>query len=107
MRGVVLAFVVSVSAAALGLGSVAATAETRELTSEQQYLKNARALHQRLFTFDAHADIEIPGKPSMYVGADGLSCVAVEKMQAGICTAVSGNVDDSFECLLGISFGEL
>ena len=89
LRDVVLASFISVLAATLGLGSVTTTAETRELTSEQQYLKNARALHQRLFTFDAHADIEIPGKPSMYVGADGLSRVAVAKMQAGNLDAVA------------------
>jgi membrane dipeptidase len=52
-------------------------------------LGEARAIHQRVFTFDAHADIEIPGKPSMYVGADGLSKVAVEKMRQGDLDAVA------------------
>ena len=46
-------------------------------------LAEARAIHQRVLTFDAHADIEIPGKPSMYVGANGLSKVAFEKMNQG------------------------
>ena len=52
-------------------------------------LAEARAIHQRVLTFDAHADIEIPGKPSMYVGADGLSKVAVEKMHQGDLDAVA------------------
>ena len=51
--------------------------------AEGHLLAEARAIHQRVLTFDAHADIEIPGKPSMYVGADGLSKVAVEKMRQG------------------------
>ncbi|MEC7517276.1 MAG: membrane dipeptidase [Pseudomonadota bacterium] len=46
-------------------------------------------MHQRFLTFDAHADIEITGKPSMYVGADGLSKVAVEKMRRGDLDAVA------------------
>ena len=52
-------------------------------------LEEARTIHQRVLTFDAHADIEIPGKPSMYVGADGLSKVAVEKMRQGDLDAVA------------------
>jgi membrane dipeptidase len=48
-----------------------------------QLLRKAQALHEQILTFDAHADIEIPGKPSMYVGADGLSKVAVDKMHQG------------------------
>ena len=52
-------------------------------------LAEARAIHQRVLTFDAHADIEIPGKPSMYVGTDGLSKVAVEKMHEGDLDAVA------------------
>jgi len=56
---------------------------------EGHLLAEARAIHQRVLTFDAHADIEIPGKPSMYVGADGLSKVAVEKMRQGDLDAVA------------------
>jgi membrane dipeptidase len=48
-----------------------------------QLLRKAQTLHEQILTFDAHADIEIPGKPSMYVGADGLSKVAVDKMHQG------------------------
>jgi len=40
-------------------------------------------IHERLLTLDAHVDIEIPGQPSSYVGPDGLSKVAPEKMQSG------------------------
>ena len=40
----------------------------------------ASLLHERILTIDAHADIEIPGQPSAYVGPDGLSKVAPDKM---------------------------
>ena len=48
----------------------------------------AQAIHTSALTIDAHADIEIPGKPSMYVGSDGLSKVAPSKMHAGGLNAV-------------------
>jgi membrane dipeptidase len=57
--------------------------------ADANLIAEARAIHQRVLTFDAHADIEIPGKPSMYVGADGLSKVAVEKMHQGDLDAVA------------------
>ena len=57
--------------------------------ADAKLLAEARAIHRRVLTFDAHADIEIPGKPSMYVGADGLSKVAVEKMHQGNLDAVA------------------
>ena len=48
----------------------------------------AKAMHASALTIDAHADIEIPGNPSSYVGSDGLSKVAPEKMRAGGLDAV-------------------
>ena len=51
-------------------------------------LRLARALHDELLVLDAHADIELPGKPSRYAGADGTSRVAPEKMRAGGVDAV-------------------
>ena len=51
-------------------------------------ITQAKAVHASALTIDAHADIEIPGKPSMYVGADGLSRVAPAKMHAGGLDAV-------------------
>ena len=69
---------------AFTLFGFAAIASTHpEPLSEVQLLRKAQALHEQILTFDAHADIEIPGKPSMYVGADGLSKVAVDKMHQG------------------------
>jgi membrane dipeptidase len=50
--------------------------------------RRARAIHDRVLVLDAHADIEIPGKPSPYVGADGLSKVAPAKLRAGGVDAV-------------------
>ena len=55
---------------------------------ESEFIEHARAVHGRVFTLDAHADIEIPGKPSMYVGSDGLSKVSPEKMDQGGLNAV-------------------
>ena len=34
-------------------------------------IARAKAIHAIALTLDAHADIEIPGKPSSYVGRDG------------------------------------
>lgn len=51
-------------------------------------LERAQAIHRSALTLDAHADIEIPGKPSAYVGDDGLSQVAPAKMRAGGLDAV-------------------
>ena len=49
---------------------------------------SAQAIHKKALVLDAHADIEIPGKESRYVGADGRSKVEPEKMQAGGVDAV-------------------
>jgi membrane dipeptidase len=48
----------------------------------------AKTLHAQILTLDAHADIEIPNEPSSYVGPDGLSKVAPDKMRAGGLDAV-------------------
>ena len=50
--------------------------------------ERAKTLHDRILTLDAHADIEIPGEPSSYVGADGLSKVSPKKMREGSLNAV-------------------
>lgn len=63
------------------------TAEQKGDESEA-FLAAAQAIHTAALTLDAHADIEIPGKPSAYVGADGLSKVAPEKMEVGGLDAV-------------------
>ena len=69
---------------AFTLSGFAAIASTHsELLSDVELLRKAQTLHEQILTFDAHADIEIAGKPSMYVGADGLSKVAVDKMHQG------------------------
>jgi len=48
----------------------------------------AEVIHAHALVLDAHADIEIPGKASRYVGTDGLSKVAPDKMRAGGVDAV-------------------
>ena len=70
-------------------GSACAVDGQSKDEAEGHLLAEARAIHERVLTFDAHADIEVPGKPSMYVGADGLSKVAVEKMREGDLDAVA------------------
>ncbi|MEM9623275.1 MAG: membrane dipeptidase, partial [Pseudomonadota bacterium] len=45
-------------------------------------------LHARTMVIDGHADIEIEGRESPYVGADGKSKVAPQKLLAGQVDAV-------------------
>ena len=49
-------------------------------------------LHQQALVLDAHADIEIPGKPSRYADADGSSRVSPAKMRAGQVDAVIATI---------------
>ena len=60
------------------------------LTLDEDAILIARAknIHSSALTIDAHADIEIPGKPSSYVGKDGLSKVSPKKMRIGGLDAV-------------------
>ena len=51
-------------------------------------LIHARDVHSKAVVIDAHADIEISGRESPYVGADGRSKVAPDKMEAGDVDAV-------------------
>ncbi|MDG1907858.1 MAG: hypothetical protein P8I81_03215, partial [Pseudomonadales bacterium] len=51
-------------------------------------LQLAKEIHAKALVLDAHADIEIPGKESTYVGKDGLSKVEPDKMRAGHLDAV-------------------
>ncbi len=44
--------------------------------------------HENALVLDAHADVEIPGRESRYVGDDGKSQVSPEKMRAGGMDAV-------------------
>ena len=65
-------------------------AEKTSTPSDQDaaLMARAKAIHASALTLDAHADIEIPGKPSSYVGSDGLSKVAPKKMRTGGLDAV-------------------
>ena len=65
-------------------GSTANDATSARNNDDDAFLLAAQAIHASALTLDAHADIEMPGKPSAYVGADGLSKVAPEKMVAGL-----------------------
>ena len=55
---------------------------------DSRIVERAKALQNEILTLDAHVDIEIPGEPSSYVGADGLSKVSQEKMRKGGLNAV-------------------
>ena len=59
-----------------------------EQTVSSDLIAKAKAIHASALTLDAHADIEIPGKPSSYVGSDGLSKVEPNKMRTGGLDAV-------------------
>ena len=45
--------------------------------------ETVKRVHADAMVIDAHADIEVPGKESPYVGPDGRSRVAPDKMAAG------------------------
>ena len=49
---------------------------------------SAAQIHAQVLVLDAHADIELPAKPSRYAGADGESRVSPAKLQAGGVDAV-------------------
>ncbi|MDG0969106.1 MAG: membrane dipeptidase [Porticoccaceae bacterium] len=71
------------------IGCSSESDETKNSTDfDLSLLNQAQIIHANALTIDAHADIEIPGKPSMYVGADGLSKVTPKKMQEGGIDAV-------------------
>ena len=55
---------------------------------DSRIVERAKELHDEILTLDAHADIEISGEPSSYVGTDGLSKVSPEKMRKGGLNAV-------------------
>ena len=59
-----------------------------EQQTEADDLQLAKEIHDKALVLDAHADIEIPGKESAYVGQDGRSKVEPEKMRAGGLDAV-------------------
>ncbi len=56
------------------------TAETLPTAQESA---RAKRIHAKSIVIDAHADIEMPGRESPYVGTDGRSKVAPDKMAAG------------------------
>ena len=74
----------------VGCSSESNMAEKTSTPSDQDaaLMARAEAIHASALTLDAHADIEIPGKPSSYVGNDGLSKVAPKKMRTGGLDAV-------------------
>lgn len=65
------------------------TTGTQDTASDEGgSMPDARAIHERVLVVDAHADIEFPDRPSPYVGADGRSRVAPDKLHAGGVDAV-------------------
>lgn len=56
---------------------------TKPTTPEVVAPDIAQEIHQKALVLDAHADIEIPGKESRYVGEDGRSKVEPAKMRTG------------------------
>ena len=45
-------------------------------------------IHDKILVLDAHADIVIPGAAGQYLGPDGKSKVAINKLKAGGIDAV-------------------
>ena len=88
MRKLLLLSLLIVSQFALSIEPKLAAKIALSVAENTALVAQARAIHTTTLTIDAHADIEIPGQPSMYVGADGLSKVAPQKMQRGGLDAV-------------------
>jgi membrane dipeptidase len=88
MRKLSLLSLLIVSQFALSVEPTMATKIALSADEHAALVAQAQAIHASALTIDAHADIEIPGKPSMYVGSDGLSKVAPQKMQKGDLDAV-------------------
>ena len=72
----------------LVLFQLQACGETNQTAQPDAGKPDAQTIHREALTIDAHADIEIPGQPSAYVGPDGLSQVAPNKMRTGGLDAV-------------------
>ena len=88
MRKLSLLSLLIVSQFALSVEPTMAAKTALSADEHAAVVAQAQAIHASALTIDAHADIEIPGKPSMYVGSDGLSKVAPQKMQKGGLNAV-------------------
>ena len=88
MRKLSLLSLLILSQFALSVEPTMAAKTVLSADSNAALIAQAQAIHTSVLTIDAHADIEIPGKPSMYVGSDGLSKVAPQKMQKGGLDAV-------------------
>lgn len=71
-------------AAALSVYGMSATLALGDTTSPRQVAK----IHSAVLVLDSHADIEIPGKEDRFVGPDGRSRVAPDKLKAGGVDAI-------------------
>lgn len=74
--------------AALGIAGCTGRVDAREGSSKADDESQARAIHSRTLTLDAHADIIPEGDVSPYAGADGRSRIELSKMRAGGMDAV-------------------
>ncbi|MBL4682923.1 MAG: membrane dipeptidase [Pseudomonadales bacterium] len=72
----------------LTLGACSTPKIIAHTESKQFTQAEIEQVHSKAFVLDAHADIEIPGKESRYVGDDGLSKVSPSKMRTGGVDAV-------------------
>lgn len=66
----------------------ASKVDAQQLLDAQQQLLHAQQVHADAVVIDAHADIVVPGYPAPYVGLDGRSRVAPDKLEAGGVDAV-------------------
>lgn len=62
----------------------------KEILSTRHHLckVSVEDIHNKILVLDAHADIVIPGASGQYLGADGKSKVAINKLKAGGIDAV-------------------
>ncbi|MEH6569964.1 MAG: membrane dipeptidase [Halioglobus sp.] len=86
MTKTVISLLLAISLAGCSLD----TDESNKKSPEPAVLTSTsvETIHSNALVLDAHADIEIPGKESRYVGPDGRSKVEPSKMEAGGVDAV-------------------
>ncbi len=78
--------IIGIAVAALCLSGLSFAAPEKE--TEAALLEKARAIHERVVVIDAHADIVLPTTNKQYLGADGLSKTAPDKLKTGGVNAV-------------------
>lgn len=71
-----------IAASLLSMWTATSVAQSSN-ASEAALDARAKAIHQRVLTFDSHADVLLPSTPKRYWDKDGTSAIDLAKLQAG------------------------